>query len=337
MEYSTRHSPRKDEEREHVAPEIRTASKYEIGGNVQTGEVHGTCHLAQKLGIVVAKHEQDVMNEGGLAHMITEVARKEDGCGKWLREPNVNKEKQRNRNFLQKNVAPQPRHDAINGTAYEETTADQRLPDPSPQPRTCHGGTLDLLSKPTFYVLILGAVAADYTILVVHGTIIDYALDKGVERKSAELSMTYCAATELMGRLLLPLVADFQIVGRISLVAFCFVAMAAMSLALPFTASFLSYIIVQVTTAFFLACVTTFKGVLVADNFGAKAVPTFWGANGLALIPLLSANPFITGLFRDTMGSYDNLLRLLAGIQLFTAAGFFVLAYVQKRRSKISW
>nr|XP_050028985.1 uncharacterized protein LOC126524760 [Dermacentor andersoni] len=335
-DYSTCHSPGKAEKPEHVKPEIITASKYDIVEILQAGDVHRTCHSAQEHGIVVAKHEQDFSNEGALPDLITKAEEKKKGCGKWLRRPSGNKEKQSKRILTEKNVSRKQKHDVNTGTAYEETTADRRLPDPSHQPRICHSGTLEVLSKPTFYVLVLGAVAADYTVLVVHGTVIDYALDKGVERKSAELSMTYCAGTEFIGRLLLPLVADFRFVGRTNLVALCFVAMAVMSLALPFTASFLSYISVQVTAALFLACVTTFKGVLVADNFGAKAVPTFWGANGLALIPLLSGNPFITGLFRDTMGSYDNLLRLLGGIQLFTAAAFFTLAYVQKRRSKMS-
>ncbi|XP_075542863.1 uncharacterized protein LOC142576570 isoform X2 [Dermacentor variabilis] len=42
-------------------------------------------------------------------------------------------------------------------------------------------------------------------------------------------------------------VADFRFVGRTNLVALCFVAMAVMSFALPFTTSFVSYISVQVS------------------------------------------------------------------------------------------
>lgn len=195
----------------------------------------------------------------------------------------------------------------------------------------CNSSNLQLFASPTFYVLVLGAIAADFTTVIVHATIVDYALDKGVARKSAEMSMTYCSSTELVGRLLLPLAADLGFVSRTNLVAMCFTAMAATSLALPHTASFASYIPVQVATALFLACVATLKGVLVADSFGANAVPTFWGANGIALIPVLLGNPFITGYFRDTMGSYDNLFRLLAGVQLFTALVFYTLACFKKQ------
>lgn len=200
---------------------------------------------------------------------------------------------------------------------------------------TCNSSNLQLFVAPTFYVLVLGAIAADLTTLIVHGSIVDYALDKGVARKSAEMSMTYCASTELVGRLLLPLAADLRFVSRTNLVATCFTAMAVTSLALPHTASFASYIPIQVATALFLACVATLKGVLVADSFGPDAVPTFWGANGVALIPVLLGIPFITGYFRDTMGSYDNLFRLLAGVQLFTGGVFYTLACFQRKRNTL--
>lgn len=232
--------------------------------------------------------------------------------------------------------SPESSYGAI-GSITERVTSRQHsaLAQCNPDLRT--SDALQLLARPTFYVLVLGAIAADYTTLVVHGTIVDYALDKGVPRKSAEVCMTYCSATELLGRVALPLVADMRFVGRTNLVATCFTTMAATSLALPHTAAFVSYILVQVTTALFLACVATLKGVLVADNFGATAVPIFWGANGLALVPLLLVNPFITGYFRDTMGSYDNLMRLLGGLQVFTAVAFFFLTFVQgKRKARAS-
>lgn len=191
-------------------------------------------------------------------------------------------------------------------------------------------GILTLLASPTFYALVLGALTVDYTVTVVHGTIVDYARDRGVERSSAELSMTYCAPAIFLGRLLLPLVADAGLIGRTSLAALCLACMAASALVLPHTATFVTYILAQVLLAFFLSCLATLKAVLAADKFGAEAVPAYYGANGIALVPVLLANPWLTGFFRDTMGSYDNLFRLIAGLHLVTSCIYFVLAYKQR-------
>lgn len=334
--YPRDYSPEKVETPALVTREPTMVSTRRVDADLQAGDVKRTRRLSEKLNFLFRKRRTVITNNAGLADVISESPLKKSGSGRRVSVPNFEKGSQCNRIDFKRNSSLEQGYGAINGASSIETTGNRKVEDHSAVPRTCHCGTVKILLKPTFYLLVLGAVASDYTMLVVHATIVDYALDKGVQRKSAELSMTYCATTELMGRLLLPLVADFNIVGRTTLVALCFSAMAVTSAALPFTSSFVTYIIVQVTTALFLACVATLKGVLVADNFGAKAVPTFWGANGLALIPLLSANPFITGYFRDTMGSYDNLLRLLAGIQLFTAAVFFALAYVQNRRRRMN-
>ncbi|KAK8761824.1 hypothetical protein V5799_026904 [Amblyomma americanum] len=145
--------------------------------------------------------------------------------------------------FSDKSSCPENSYGAISGVTDRANpgrrSALQR------KPGSCTSDAVNLLAKPTFYVLVLGAIAADYTTLVVHGTIVDYALDKGVPQKTAEVSMTYCSTTELFGRLALPLVADLRFVGRTNLVATCFTAMAATSLALPHTTSFVSYILVQ--------------------------------------------------------------------------------------------
>lgn len=236
-------------------------------------------------------------------------------------------------NRRRKSTASEHSYGILGNTAAVPPLEKESSAHPPSQSYNFQSSNFQLFTSPTFYVLVIGAIAADFTTIVVHATIVDYALDKGVARKSAEMSMTYCSSTELVGRLLLPLAADLRFVSRTNLVAMCFTAMAATSLALPHTASFASYIPVQVATALFIACVATLKGVLVADSFGADAVPTFWGANGIALIPVLLGNPFITGYFRDTMGSYDNLFRLLAGVQLFTAGVFYTLACFQRKRN----
>ncbi|KAK8756417.1 hypothetical protein V5799_000881 [Amblyomma americanum] len=218
-------------------------------------------------------------------------------------------------------IAPSSSHDVSTPSTGHELSSE----------RNDRVGISSLLVSPTFYALVLGALTVDYTVTVVNSTIVDYARDRGVDRATAELSMTYCAPAIFLGRLLLPLAADAGLIGRTSLASLCLACMAASALVLPHTAAFVTYIFAQVLLAFFLSCLGTLKAVLAADNFGAEAVPAYYGANGIALVPVLLANPSLTGYFRDTMGSYDNLFRLMAGLHLITSAIYFVLAYKQRR------
>ncbi|XP_077532767.1 monocarboxylate transporter 12-like [Haemaphysalis longicornis] len=208
-----------------------------------------------------------------------------------------------------------------------------RIQDPHLQDtETNEGTTFALFARPVFYALVLGALVTDYTVVIVHGTILDYALDKGVGRSKADLSMTYCSPAIFVGRLLLPLAADVGLIRRTALAAVCLVCMAGSALALPHTTSFIAYISVQVCLALFLSCLATLKSVLAADCFGAGAVPIYYGANGVALVPVLLANPAITGYFRDETGSYDNLFRLVAGLQGITSAIYLGIAYNERKQ-----
>ncbi|KAL1479983.1 hypothetical protein MTO96_051420 [Rhipicephalus appendiculatus] len=224
-DFSSDHSQENVQRPVPITQEATTDLTHVRETNIQEGDMQKNRHLSDNHGLLVTGNGLVVTNNGGLVDPMRDVSQKQNGNGKWAIGPNLDEDSQCNRSDLQKKLASEQSYGSINDGRDAEMTEHQQFADRSSAPRTCHSGTLRLLSKPTFYLLILGAVASDYTTLVVQGTIVDYALDKGVERKSAELSMTYCAGTEFFGRLLLPLVADFKFIGRTTLAASCFGAL----------------------------------------------------------------------------------------------------------------
>ncbi|KAH9377501.1 hypothetical protein HPB48_006238 [Haemaphysalis longicornis] len=152
-----------------------------------------------------------------------------------------------------------------------------------------------LLRDHRFYVTLLGIVALDYTIAVFPATIVDYALDKGSPRSSADLSVTYCAPAELVGRIVLPMIGDCGCIRRPTLAAGSFVLVAIGMLILPVTTCFASYIAVCAFLAMMLGCLTSMKPVIIADYFGVDSIGACWGFAGVSLVPLLLCNPAITG------------------------------------------
>ncbi|KAG0423635.1 hypothetical protein HPB47_000595 [Ixodes persulcatus] len=73
-----------------------------------------------------------------------------------------------------------------------------------------------------------------------------------------------------------------------------------------------------------IGCVTSMETVLMADYLGVDAISLCWVGAGVVSLPLYLCSSTMLGRFRDSMGSYDNFYRLLAGIQLFVGLMFFL-------------
>lgn len=189
------------------------------------------------------------------------------------------------------------------------------------------------LLQPSFYAVVTGSMLLDYVNAVHLSTLVDYALDSGVSRAHAELTVTYASAPEILGRILLPLLADVGLVSRTTLTAGNAVVLGCLLLVTPETRA-ATHVVVRAASSVALATLMTMKHVLVADYYGTDAVALLSGASGVLLVPVLLSNPAIIGYFRDVSGAYDNLFRILAGIVLAMAVVF--LGFVCSSRKPVS-
>lgn len=184
---------------------------------------------------------------------------------------------------------------------------------------------LRLILKPTFWAIVLGGVLADYTDCAFMATIVDSALDRGATRYAADLSIACSSPSQLLGRTVLPLVADVGLINRTSLASACSLLFATTMVGLAKTWSFATYAPCMVLASVFMGCLTTLKHVVIADYFGVDAVPVAWGATGVVLLPILLCNPPILGFFRDKQGAYDNLYYTLGFLHLTMAVVFLII------------
>ncbi|XP_065295919.1 uncharacterized protein [Dermacentor albipictus] len=194
---------------------------------------------------------------------------------------------------------------------------------------------LVLPTRPPSLGIITAVVAStllDYINAVHLSTLVDYARDKGVSPTQATMTIAYAAVPEIFGRIFLPFMADLGWVTRPTLACGSLFALGFLFAATPET-TVDAHIALRALSSVAMAGLLTMKQVLIADNLGPEAVPLVSGTSGLLLVPVLFSNPMIIGYFRDTMGSYDNLFRIAAGVILCSA---FVFAgiIVSARRTK---
>ncbi|KAG0417131.1 hypothetical protein HPB47_005862 [Ixodes persulcatus] len=179
---------------------------------------------------------------------------------------------------------------------------------------------------------IVHGVVGNYSENIFLTTIIDFATDSGVSLATATSIILYTSTTDLLGRLALPFFADKTSVKSKSLVLCCHVLLGLFMMLLPHHAtSFPLLLSISLCIAMFIACVITMKSLLIADYFGYKQISVMYGLSGLVALPLFIANPRILGFFRDFHGTYDNLYRLVGGLNVF--AGFILSIAICSERS----
>lgn len=189
-----------------------------------------------------------------------------------------------------------------------------------------------VLRLPMFYVILVTWTVMCYNEDIFLTTIVDFAVDKGVAKHLAVPLLSYLSITDAIGRIGLPLLADRNVIRRSTLVG-CNAALTAASIAiLPEANSYALLVVATLLAACFNGCGMTMHGVLMADYIGMDNLPVGYGVAGILVVPLLLIKPLLIGYFRDTLGSYNNLYRMLGGMQVVLFLLWLFISYREWRK-----
>lgn len=183
-----------------------------------------------------------------------------------------------------------------------------------------------ILKMPSFYVVAIGAVVELYGYNVFLETIDSYAVDKGAPESEADMAVTYATVLEVFGYVAVPLIADMGFIGRPTMAAMCFGVMALLYGAVPHAPWSVPYLSVDAILVMFVATTSSLRCSIMTELFGAQQVPVCMAVSGLLLIPVQLCSPSVIGFFRDDLGSYDGMYRLLGASNLLAALLYTPLA-----------
>ncbi|KAH6933074.1 hypothetical protein HPB50_011854 [Hyalomma asiaticum] len=184
-----------------------------------------------------------------------------------------------------------------------------------------------LIGIPEFYILTLLYVVFDWCQSVFLTTAADYALDKGATLEKAKYVLTAVALGSLVGRTAMPLAADRIPFSRAPFAVVCLVASLLAFVAASLSTSFHYFVAFSTLLGMFQGYVMCMRTVLFSDYLGIQYVPITFGIAGLILVPLSFSSPSVLGAFRDILGSYDNLYRVLGALDFSGAMLLFLLVY----------
>ncbi|KAL1419929.1 hypothetical protein MTO96_024866 [Rhipicephalus appendiculatus] len=106
----------------------------------------------------------------------------------------------------------------------------------------------------------------------------------------------------------------------------CFAVMALLYGAVPHAPWSVPYLSVDAILVMFVATTSSLRCSIMTEFFGAQQVPVCMAVSGLLLIPVQLCSPSIIGFFRDDLGSYDGMYRLLGASNLLAALLYTPLA-----------
>ncbi|XP_054923180.1 monocarboxylate transporter 1-like [Dermacentor andersoni] len=193
---------------------------------------------------------------------------------------------------------------------------------------------LALFSTPSFYVLLGAILVGDYTGVEFLSTIVDYGVDKGFELGSAQHLVTFSSAGQLVGRIIVPVLADCVPFTRRPLYAFSLVTFGVCMMTMPLVDLILPALALATLAGVAQGYILCIRYVLLAEYLGVERTAASSGIVGVAMVPMSLVSPVIIGHFRDATGSYDSYYQMLGIISLVAAVFFATHDFCQKKSTR---
>ncbi|EEC15024.1 monocarboxylate transporter, putative [Ixodes scapularis] len=194
-----------------------------------------------------------------------------------------------------------------------------------------------LFRQPAFYLVCAVAVTVHYSQIMYLTTIVDFAIDRGASLEQASTIIMYLSPADFCGRIILPHIADKGYLPPNALVVLCYLLVGIAMVGLPQVYSFASMMLLCAFIEIGIGCVLTMKMLLIANYIHQELYAASYGFTGLAILPVFLCNPLILGFFRDYLGAYDDLYRVMGAISLLMAILFSCLTWKEIRtRHRVS-
>uniref|UniRef100_A0A023FSA4 Putative monocarboxylate transporter ixodes scapularis monocarboxylate transporter n=1 Tax=Amblyomma cajennense TaxID=34607 RepID=A0A023FSA4_AMBCJ len=146
-----------------------------------------------------------------------------------------------------------------------------------------------------FYVLMVTWLSLSYILDIFFATVVDLGLDKGVPLADAVSLIPYFSVADLVGRVILPLLADRKCLRRPTLMALNYTLLGVSVFSLPFTSGFATLLCACLAVALFMGCGMTMHSVLMADYLGLEKLAVGYSIMGAICGPLLLGKAPFTG------------------------------------------
>lgn len=166
---------------------------------------------------------------------------------------------------------------------------------------TLRTDVLKLARMPIFYLITFSAAVVFVNDIVFLSTMVDFALDNGISMTDAVWLTSCFGATDILGRLFLPVLADRGYLRRTTLLTLTLLLMGSVLTVAPYATTYWTIgAVIAVTTAL-SACGILMHDVILVDNVGVRRIALAHGIIGIVKAAPMLSSPAIIGQF-----TYNN-------------------------------
>lgn len=193
------------------------------------------------------------------------------------------------------------------------------------------------LRAPVFYMVTVTCAVSVYTLLVLM-ILVDFAVDKGFTRRDGAVFLSVSAIGDACARLVAGALSDRSFCDRRVLMSASAMLTGALCVSLP-TMRPDRYAVTALMCALFgwsNGSVVVLFGPVLADQLGVENLGLSSGATRFVMGIAYLACPKITGYFKDEIGSYDGLLRMVSVGSFFVCFMWttdFAYRFIKRRRA----
>lgn len=216
----------------------------------------------------------------------------------------------------------------------EPNSAKSPAKNSSPAPGSLMHG-LTVLQAPMFYVVLASYILFGYTFDVFMATIVDFSTDRGSSVSDAVSLIPLFSVTDTLGRLCLPVLADRGYLRRSTLAMLNYSLMGLILMVLPRVGSYTGLVVMCLFLGTFIGCGVSTYPALMAEYVDLQRLPISFGLVGTVAGPLFILKPLFIGYFRDNIGSYDGMYRILAGGLLVLGVLWAVVVGLETRSRRV--
>lgn len=194
-----------------------------------------------------------------------------------------------------------------------------------------------MFKMPMFYFAAISHLVFFYVINLYSSIVVDTILSKGVPVVKTITVAPVVSVFDWIGRILIPLSTEKGYTSQTTLVMIDYLVVGVGLFVLPYANDYGPVLATCVSFGAFSGHAITVHSPLMAQYVGfshvnvANVIVTCFAA------AMFFTKPFVIGYFRDHLGSYDGLYRIMGIVTLLNAAAWLIVNCVHRHRKTRTW
>ncbi|XP_054923058.2 monocarboxylate transporter 9-like [Dermacentor andersoni] len=185
--------------------------------------------------------------------------------------------------------------------------------------------SLTVVKEPIFYLILYTFLCYSFTFDCYSSLLVDFAVGKGIAVRSAVTMTSITALVDLAARLLLPSIADRDILSRVCMLVFVKLTITIVMFLLPHVSSYGTIFALASCIGLYVGCVVVMCSVLIAEFLGVDRVPLTYGlVTGVTGLTAFAKPPLIGKCslnFLPTIHQFSHFFIQLVGLSRSCVGG----------------